>query len=415
MIAYRARWIAPVDRPPIQDGCLLCDGQFIRAVGRTADIASQLPTGTAIHDFGDALILPGFVNAHAHLELTCYRGMFPPMPLWPWLEQLLRKRFEPGAVERERACIAQAAAESLDAGVTCVADISRTGLSADALSDSPIRRVCFLELISGARQPPSDAATLEAAFMKHRSRVAPASRWCPPQCTIGISPHAPYTVSPDDYSAAVELARREKVPLTMHYLETREEVDWLEGRPGVIADFLARNRATSSNQPNGPRMADLLARPRAFDANMLLAHVNYADDGAIERIASSRASVVWCPRAHAYYGHASHRWRDMLARGINVCLGTDSAACVPTLSILDELRDARRQCPDAPAATLLNMATLNGATALGLGEHLGSLTPGKRADWLVAPFDGVREASPLEALFDPSAGIEAVFVDGKRG
>ncbi len=414
MIAYRARWIAPVDKPPIEDGCLLCDGRFIRAVGRAADIVPQLPAGAAIHDFGDALILPGFVNAHAHLELTCYRGLFPPMPLWNWLEQLLPKRFEPGAVERERAAIEPAAAESLAAGVTCIADISRTGLSADALADSPIRCVCFLELISGARQPPSDAATLEASFMQHRSRTAPASARCPPQCMIGISPHAPYTVSPDDYAAVVDLARREQVPLTMHYLETSEEVDWLNGRPGVIADFLARNRATSNNQPNGPRMADLLASPRALGANMLLAHVNYADDDAIERIATAGASVVWCPRAHAYYGHAAHRWRDMLARGINVCLGTDSAACVPTLSILDELREVRRHSPDAPATALLKTATLNGATALGLGEHLGSLTPGKRADWLLARSSDARNTVTIEVLFEDSMAIEAVFVDGTR-
>jgi cytosine/adenosine deaminase-related metal-dependent hydrolase len=80
---------------------------------------------------------------------------------------------------------------------------------------------------------------------------------------------------------------------------------------------------------------------------VLLAHVNYADDADLELLAGSSASVVYCPRTHAFFGHAPHRYREMLARGINVCLGTDSLASNDTLSILDEMRFLRMMDADS--------------------------------------------------------------------
>src|SRR6185369_5616505 len=149
-----ARWVLPIDRPPIEGGYVLVRDGDIAAVGRTRS------GGAALTDLGDVALLPGFVNAHTHLELTGYRGRLAPAPLWDWFVELLKLRREPGAADAERAAVRQGAAESLAAGVTCIGDISRTAHHAQTLSECSIRAVCFCELISGAALPPTTATQL---------------------------------------------------------------------------------------------------------------------------------------------------------------------------------------------------------------------------------------------------------------
>jgi hypothetical protein len=114
-------------------------------------------------DLGQVVLTPGLVNPHTHLELGCYAGRLKPGPFWPWLKQLVELRRAPGQQERERQAAGQGAWASLRAGVTCVGDISRLNVAWHALKEVPIRKVCFVELLTLADGPPRNPQELAAA------------------------------------------------------------------------------------------------------------------------------------------------------------------------------------------------------------------------------------------------------------
>lgn len=406
MDIYRARWVIPAEAPPIEDGFLAVECGRISAVGAADRITPTTLKSAVLHNLGEVFLLPGFVNAHTHFELTCYRDLLPPGPLWPWLEQLIGLRRGENAAGRERDAVRAAAAESLAAGVTTVGDISRTGIAATILKGSPLRKVCFIELISGASQPPNDAVSLKRAFDEAAADAETD------QLIIGISPHAPYTVTQDDLSRTATLAQTAATPLTMHLLETREEAQWLTTGNGELADFLERHQLPNAAARFDGDIVGFLEQTGILACRPLLAHVNYPTDEQLDRLARSRASVVWCPRAHRFFGHANHRWQEMLARRINVCIGTDSAASTPSLSVLDELRHVYQQTPDARADLILEMGTIRAAVGLGLDHAVGSLKPGKRADFVVVPIEPSGPAEPVSNLLSAQTSAMKVWIDG---
>ncbi|MCG8405775.1 MAG: amidohydrolase family protein [Phycisphaerales bacterium] len=407
MNIYRARWIIPIEGPPIEHGILAVDnGQIVQVASAHEKPGLTDSAASSIQDFGESILLPGFVNAHTHLELTCYRDQLSPGPLWTWLEQLTALRFRSEAEPLEREAVRIGAAESLAAGVTCVGDISRTGLSVEVLKKSPIRKVCFLELISGASRPPNDASTLATAF-EHMAKLAE-----PERLVIGVSPHAVYSVVREELSAVATLAKATRAPLTMHLLETDEEVAWLARGEGVVAEVLNRHSLPNADVVIDTDVLEWLSQTGVLSGSPLLAHVNYVSDRQLDRLAESRATVVWCPRAHRFFGHANHRWRAMLSRRVNVCVGTDSAASNESLSILDELRLVRRNHPDVPPEVILEMGTLRGAVGLGLDDIVGSLKLGKRADFVKVPVNPNGDKDPVLNLLDGEKAVDGVWVDG---
>ena len=132
-----------------------------------------------------------------------------------------------------------------------------------------------------------------------------------------------------------------------------------------------------------------------LDHPTLLAHVNYCNDTELDLLAAGKASVVYCPRTHAYFGHPPHRFGEMLARGINVAVGTDSCASSPDLNLVDDLRLLRKIAPDLPAEQIWPLATTRAAKALGQQSQLGSLTPGKAGDVIAFEIDS---ENPLEQI-----------------
>ena len=275
------------------------------------------------------------------------------------------------------------------------------------LAESPIRKVCFLELISGAATIPNDIPSLKNCLNELKPYRSAAS------LAFGLAPHTPYTVSQADLSATAAIAQSESLPLTLHFLETPEEAAWFENKAGAepLSNFLT-NRRLPITTPNAAAL-DLLESTGILAERPLLAHVNYVDDAGIRRLAEAGASVAYCPRAHAWFGHKPHRWRDMLAARINVCLGTDSLASNSSLSILDETRYLRRQSPDMPAQALLEMATINAARALKLDSQIGSLTPGKLADFITIPISK-SSAHPIEEILNSESQVTGVWLAGTR-
>lgn len=400
MDLFRAAWIIGAESPAIRDGILAVNDGRISWVG-PSDAA---PRGT-LHELGRVAILPGFINAHTHLELTLFEGRISRQPLWSWFDELLTLIRTADFSSIGPDAVRAGADQSLRAGVTCVADISRTGMNIAALRDSPIRKVCFLELISGAMLPPHDAESLRVAVSQALTNPEDDT------LRIGISPHAPYTVTKFDLQAAARLALERQLPLMMHFLESPEEADWMEGR-GDLSAYLAARKLPTAHESQPTNAASFLVDSGILATKPILAHVNYPAAGLISRLAESGASVVFCPRAHDFFGHTLHRWQEMADAGINVCLGTDSLASNESLSILDELRFVARQPATAGSSELLRMATSRAAKALGMGDRIGDLRPGLFADFVTIPCD--KASAPLDAILQDESTVSGTWIAGRN-
>jgi len=398
----KAAWVVPIGAAPIRDGCVEIAGSRIVAVGPAAGVGS----GRAeVVDLGGAVLTPGLVNPHTHLELSCYVGRLRPGPFWSWVERLVRLRSRWGQSWRERRAVRRGAWQSLRAGVTCVGDISRRNAAWPVLKRIPVRKVCFVELLSIAHQPPRNLAEL---------RQAVASVVEDELLTVGISPHAPYSVPREQIRDALRLADELGRPWTMHLAETAEEVAFLAGAPvelaPVVRKLLARHGIVSPRQSVSEFLADCAGGCRPG----LLAHMNYVRDEELASLAAARHAVVYCPRAHHFFGHPPHPFVRMRAAGLTVALGTDSLASNSSLSPLDELRFVHARVADAPPPEqLLRMVTLDAARALGLDEQIGSLEPGKQADLAAFPLNAAAD-NPLRALIAEPTRPLAVWVAGKK-
>lgn len=407
---YRARWVAPVDAPPIEHASIVVEHGRIVSVGR-----AHSPTHSAI-DFGDAVIVPGFVNAHTHLEFTgasgrlTYSGSFT-----DWIKRVIP--LHPASVSKDahRAAVREGFRLSLAAGVVAIGDIGFGRVPREEWSSAPLHTVGFLE-VNG--MGPKRIANPNLADVLDWCAVpeghAPQRDAASPLHRVGIEPHAPYSTDTSVYQRTIELAARTRRPISTHLAETREEERFLRDGTGPFRELLETfGLWDGSFRPPRCSPVEYAVRMGLLACRPVLAHVNYPSDRDLDLLVGSGASVVYCPRSHAYFQHAPHRWRDMLAREINVCLGTDSLASNKTLSILDEVRHIWAADASVPLDALLRMATLNGAAALGLADVIGSLTPGKRADFVVIPLGNVGTSDPVGDILEsglPHAGLVMCWV-----
>ena len=356
-----ARWLFPVAQPPLENGLLVIDGEHIAGV---------FPKGTrkADLDLGNAAILPGLVNAHTHLDLTGMRGLAPPSPDFVgWLKQVIafRRQRTPTQVASD---ICAGIAESLRSGTTLLGDISGSVESWLALAEAPLRSVVFREMIGLTKRRAAEAVL---AFRTWREAFPDRSN-----CRAGLSPHAPYSVR---FSLFL-YAATSGVPVSVHLAESKAEMDLLLGRQGPFIEFLEELGAwDAEGLSDGP---DHLLQTMNGMNPVLFVHCNYLWPSISF---PSNGSVVYCPRTHAAFQHPPHPFREFLARGIRVALGTDSLASNPDLSILSEMRYLRELYPDLSGDLILRMGTLSGAEALGWADDCGSLESVKSADFLALP------------------------------
>lgn len=355
----------------VSPGAVLLEGDRVIAAGGVAEVG--LAGDAQRVELPGSCVIPAFVNAHAHLDLTrigpvAYEGKFS-----QWLDGIVKQRMAMQHENAVPASVLQGAELSKKGGTAIVGDIAG-GLSIEAvqaLRRSGLRGVSYLEVI-GIGQGQEDAIERLDAALAGVAREESCVR-------LGVSPHAPFTCGLEVYRAAADLG----LPMATHLAESLEELQFFDKGDGPFAELLQRaGRWDQSIRGNGCHPVDLIGGILA-DVPCVAAHLNYVGDEQIERIASSGMSVGYCPRASAYFGHPHeghppHRYRDMLGAGINVALGTDSMVCLDTadrISVLDEMRLLYRR-DSADPGVLLEMATVNGAKALGFDVDLVTLKPG---------------------------------------
>ncbi|MFP6611791.1 MAG: amidohydrolase family protein [Pirellulales bacterium] len=361
--ALQARWVFPIDAAPIENGVVRVEGERISGVG------TDSPPLEAT-DLGNVAILPGFVNAHAHLEFSDLteplgrRGM----SLAEWILWVLQYRNRgdlPPLAER----VSRGVDESLGHGTTTIGEIaSQPYLGSDVATDRGELTV-FLEMIG--RDPRRVQNCVRAA----EAHLSGDAAW-----QSGLSPHAPYTIGPELLAAAARLVAG-GAPLAMHLAESPEEMQWFADGTGALAEMLSRSGDEMAGPPAFTSPLQMIRQLRDIP-RVALIHGNYLDAVCIAEIAKHAAtmSVVYCPRTHGYFGHARYPLDGLLTSGINVALGTDGLSSNPDLSLLAELRFAAERHPEISAATFLRLATINGAEALGRETDVGTLTAGKSAN-----------------------------------
>lgn len=384
-----------MDGPVIENGAVEVRDGVITAVGT----ARELNTTGAV-DLGDAAVLPGFVNAHTHLELGYLAGKVQPQgDLIDWLGRLLAVlQTDDRTEELAEASVKQGLEMSASAGVVAVGDISRfPELTRPLLSNSGLHTVSFGEVTAVGNRRHLLDERLAAASCRDQETLC--------MC-VGISPHAPYSVEPDAMRACGATAREMNARMCIHLCESADEETFTRYGGGRLTDHLRAIGVWDDNIPvAGVGPVELALLTGVLGPRTIIAHGNYVSDEDIQRIASSGASVAYCPRTHAAFGHPPHRFRDMLAAGINVCVGTDSLACNPDLSVLEELRFLRRICPHFSSDELLAMGTIRGAQALGMDGSIGSIAPGKCADLVVVPLESTAAGCWDSLLREKASGF----------
>jgi cytosine/adenosine deaminase-related metal-dependent hydrolase len=405
VIRYRARWIVPISSPPIADGVVAVDGDRIAYVGAGA----AAPPGSD-HDLGNALLLPGLVNAHCHLELTAMRGFLEDLEFRRWILRLTNAR---RAVLDRNALLDSARygiEEGIRAGITSFADTCESGVVIQAMREAGVRGVMFQEVFG------PDPAQCATSIAELREKIAGLRYLETPLVRVGVSPHAPYTVSDDLFCATADLAREQRLPMAIHIAESELERQLVVEASGAFADGLRKRRIGVTAR--GRSSIDLLARLGVLDAQPLLIHCVRVDERDIQLIAGSRSPVAHCPASNAKLGHGIAPLTELLAAGVTVGLGSDSVASNNRMDMLDEARlalltqRARLLSSDAPnARVVLELATIGGARAIGLSELVGTLEVGKQADLAAFALDAHAPAhDPVAAAVHSIAGAQARFV-----
>jgi len=327
-------------------------------------------------DWGSALIMPGLVNAHTHLELThLHRQLTDSISFTGWIEQLVAKR-RAWTPEQWMESSREGLRQSLASGTTLVGDISASGFSAIALKQEPLRKALFSEILAF---PPEKAGEALAGLQSRLEGVQEDRLM-----TAGISPHAPYSVSSELFREVAALAAERGIPLAIHVAETKEELEFLQSGEGSFKELLLRAGAYHPGWiPPKAHPVLFLESLGVLQHSALLIHCNYLDDDSKAAILRTRSHVVFCPRSHAFFGHSPHPVRELLDIGVNVALGTDSLASNDSLSVLDEMRFLFKNRKDLKTEEIFRMSSLNGATALGFGNSLGRLRRGSWADMTV--------------------------------
>ncbi len=380
-----ARWVIPV----VPHGTVLENHSLLIGGGKILDIlptgAQQYPDAKQV-DLPDHALIPGLINMHTHAAMSLLRGIADDRPLMEWLEQHIWP-LEAQFVDEHFCHVGarHAIAEMLRGGITCFNDMyffpEATAQEATAAGIRAQLGMILLDFPTAYAQNPEEYFSKGLAL--HDS--------CQGQALLStcFAPHAPYTVSDGPLQRCRVLADELELPVHMHVHETAHEV-------------------SAAQDATGQRPLQRLQALDLINSRLLAVHMTQLNAAEIELLAASGAHVLHCPESNLKLASGYCPVDALLRAGVNVCLGTDGAASNNDLDLLGEMRTAAllgkavAQRADAlPAATVLAMATINAARALGQADSIGSLEPGKWADVTALDLSGLEQ----QPLYDPISQI----------
>src|SRR5438034_1306633 len=327
MLRIHAGSVHPVTAPPIEDGAVLVDDRgTIAAVG--PHLLVPAPPGARELAFPDASLVPGLVNTHTHLELTHFADKNAEREFAPWIRALRTLKDATTPDEFARAA-ERGVRDGWAAGVTCVADTGSTGAPLEALARLGGRGIYYQEVFGP--DPAQCAASMEE-LRRALDRLSPLAT---SPLSLGVSPHAPYTVSEPLYRAVADLAGRDALPLAVHLAESRAETMLVRDGTGPFAEALrARGIAVT---PRGCSPVEYLLRLGVLaSGNCLAIHCVQVDGPDIESLRNGGAAVALCPRSNRAHGHGAAPLPLFRRAGLRVGLGTDSVVSTGDVDLWSE-------------------------------------------------------------------------------
>jgi len=386
------------ERRIIENGALAISGNSIQKICSVDDLPEDIKATKTIKAHGK-VIIPGLINAHSHIAMTLFRGLVEDLVLQKWLERVWSYEFSVLNEDNVRAGSKLAFAEMIRGGVTCVHDMywhymavidGAEEIGFRLISGPPITALGnpdFNEMIGTAR------SVLEQ--IKDYDYVHSI-----------VQAQSTYTTTPEMMQKVYEFKGEYGVPFTTHASENQGEIE-------VVREQF------------GKTPIELLGSYKLLDSGTILAHCVKLDDYEIEMLSESGTNVVHCPESNLKLGSGVARIADMLAAGVNVCIGTDGATSNNDLDLLGEVQTAallQKGVNENPelltTMEAIEMATINGAKAYGLDDILGSLEPGKRADVALIDFDK-SHLTPCHDIYSHlvyavnKADVTTVLIDGQ--
>jgi 5-methylthioadenosine/S-adenosylhomocysteine deaminase len=374
----------------------------VAAVGPADEVHAAYPGATVV-DLGRSIVMPGFVNCHSHLEYTLFRGILDDAQFGDWILQLVDVKAS--LTPDEYVLSARlGAAESVASGITTIADTSYGGASVSAAAEVGLRGRLYLEVFG------IDDARIDETVADTEQRLDEARELAPPAFDVGLMPHAPYTVSSRLFQTLAALGRDRGISVASHVAESREELTYIRSGSGKFAhDFREKlGWERMLVQPYGVSPVKYLQQWGVFDGEFLAVHCTQATSEDVHILSAKDAAVVHCPKSNAKLGCGIAPLPDLLRLGVRVGLGTDSPAASNIMDMFDEMRimlllhrATERDASVLDAETCVRIATLGGAEALGMAAEVGSLEPGKYADFIAVDISSSHFApveNPYSAL-----------------
>ncbi len=380
---YRAAWIVPIVTSPIKNGWVEIEEGVVTSTGSYENFSDRR---SADVDLGNSIVLPGLVNAHTHLELSDLRGRVPvsqSMPKW--------SRYLMGQIGRDSPTenmIRLAVHELLNSGTVLVGDISNTLASVSVLKDLGLSGVVFKELLGF---DVISAETLVSESVSQLQRLAGSDE----KLRMSLAAHAPYSVSPDLFSALSEARSENQLgPISVHIAESSEELEFLATGQGPWRDVLEElDKWNTAWSPSSTSPVSYLEQFGWLGPHTLMVHGVQLTKSDLSLMTNSGVTLVTCPRSNYWTGAGSPPVADFYRSGVRIAVGTDSLASVADLNLFSELREIRRLAPEISAADILRSATQSGAYALGFGNEFGAIAPGFSGSLIsVSPGENVNDA-----------------------
>lgn len=407
-----ANYVLPIDRESIPDGAVAVDGSKIISVGTTSELTAQYPDAT-VRNFDHHVLMPGLVNAHAHLDLTYFLG--DDSNFIHWLISMLKFQ-RTAEMAQIIPAIQRGLSQVIASGTTCVGDFASCEATFRLAQEMGVRTVIFPTIAGGLGVQAQD---------RFESALALVEKYLDedePTIHTGLGPFAPYLLSRNLLKITSQHAKELGVPIMIHVTESFPEMEFFFDSQGPIGTELFPSLGWGNELPPAFRKTPiqylndigfLEAQPTIIGG----IHLGARDFALLAR---HMCRVVFCPRANKVFAHGKFPWTKLHDNGIPVALGTEATHNPPDFNLWMEMRAVLEGDPagDKPGARdLLHMATIGGARALGLEHRIGSLTPGKLADLIVVEMPQMADPHFLyDALIRQTTPLHVrlVMVGGQR-
>lgn len=388
--------------PIIENGAIVINRGAILAIGTEDNIKKRFLTHGIIR-LPNAILMPGLVNLHSHLELPpllerVYAKTFP-----DWIINLIRAKKDLSNKDYQSAT-RNNINTLIQTGTTTVGEICTHGVSPALLKQNRLRAVVYHEIIS--------MNPVQGDHWRPTPRLP--SR---PSSLIqaGLSPHTPYTVSQAALRAISRLSQKKGIRIAMHIAESQDEIRLLQRKKNGLENLYCLAGWDLGLAPHGDSSIVYLKGIGFLSPNLLAVHAVQVTGNDIEIIRKSRVAIAHCPRSNKETGVGKMPLKKFLDAGVNVGLGTDSLASTPNLNMWDEMRYAYQihRRSGVSAEDIFRLATINGAKALGLDKEIGALEPGKKADMIAVPLPGKDTNDIYSDLLRETKSCIMSMVNGK--